>query len=149
MTKRILLLILVFATVFSNISYSQIREIPKEVREAFANKYPNAENVDFKDQLVVVYVHFTKDSIRYIATYNNKGDWKETEEASDYGKLPEPVKDGFQKSKYAEWNVDDAAIISQPGADELYRIKIEKNDLQKKYLYFNSRGRLMRDSLTL
>ena len=142
-------MIFVFATVFSNISYSQIREIPKEVREAFANKYPNAENVDFKDQLVVVYVHFTKDSIRYIATYNNKGDWKETEEASDYEKLPEPVKDGFQKSKYVEWKVEDAAIISQPGADDEYRIKVEKNDLQKKYLYFNSRGRLMRDSLTL
>ena len=119
------------------------------MREAFANKYPNAENVDFKDQLVVIYVHFTKDSIKYIATYNNKGDWKETEEASEYEKLPEPVKDGFQKSKYAEWNVEDAAIISQPGADELYRIKIEKNDLQKKYLYFNAKGRLRRDSITL
>ena len=149
MTRRLLILLFVFATVFSNISYSQIREIPKEVREAFANKYPNAENVDFKDQLVVVYVHFTKDSVKYIATYNNKGDWKETEKESEYEKLPEPVKDGFQKSKYAEWKVEDAAIIIQPGADEQYRIKVSKNDLQKKYLYFNSNGRLKRDSLTL
>ena len=149
MTRRLLILLFVFAIVFSNISYSQIREIPKEVREAFANKYPNAENVDFKDQLVVVYVHFTKDSVKYIATYNNKGDWKETEKESEYEKLPEPVKDGFQKSKYAEWKVEDAAIIIQPGADEQYRIKVSKNDLQKKYLYFNSHGRLKRDSLTL
>ena len=149
MTKRILLLMFVFAAIFSNISYSQIREIPKEVREAFANKYPNAEDVDFKDQLVVVYVHFTKDSIKYIATYNNKGYWKETEEAWEYEKLPEPVKDGFQKSKYADWKVEDAAIIFQPGGDEQYRVKVGKNDLQKKYLFFNSSGRLMRDSITL
>lgn len=148
MTKRILLLMFVFA-VFSNISYSQIREIPKEVREAFANKYPKAENVDFKDQLVIVYIHFTMDSIKYIATYNNKGDWKETEEALEYEKLPEPVKDGFQKSKYADWEVEDAAIISQPGGDEQYRVKVGKNDLQKKYLFFNSSGRLKRDSITL
>jgi len=39
-------------------SFAQIREIPKPVRETFANQYPKAENADFKDQLVKVDVTF-------------------------------------------------------------------------------------------
>jgi hypothetical protein len=30
-----------------------------------------------------------------------------------------------------------------------YRLKVEKNDLQKKYLFFDKNGRLLKDSITI
>jgi hypothetical protein len=36
-----------------------------------------------------------------------------------------------------------------PNNEVRYRIKVEKNDVQKKYLFFDRNGRLIRDSLTI
>jgi hypothetical protein len=142
--------IAVMACVFvAGSAFSQIRQIPDKVRENFANKYPNAQNIEFKDKLVSVNIHFTIDSENYIASFNNDGDWKETERAYDFEKLSADVKDGFEKSKYADWKVIETGIIYKPGDLEEYRLKVEKSDLQKKYLFFNPKGRLKRDSITL
>jgi hypothetical protein len=45
--------------------------------------------------------------------------------------------------------VEEAKIIYRPGGVERYRLKVGKNDLQKKYLYFNKDGRLVDDAITL
>ena len=130
---------------------AQIREIPKEIRETFFNQYPKAENTEIKDQLLQVKIYFTMEGDKYIATYNNKGDWKESEKESSFEKLPETIKDGFNKSKFAgkEWKVTESKVIFLPDGDEQCRIKVEKNDLQKKYLFFNKDGRLLRESITI
>lgn len=130
---------------------AQIREIPKEIRETFFNQYPKAENTEIKDQLLQVKVHFTMEGEKYTAIYNNKGEWKESEKDLTFEKLSEPVRDGFNKSKFAdkEWEIVETKLIFLPENDEQSRIKVEKNDLQKKYLYFNKDGRLLREIITL
>ncbi|MCW3119476.1 MAG: hypothetical protein JWM28_3558 [Chitinophagaceae bacterium] len=138
--------ILIFATVSS---FAQIREIPKPVRETFANQYPKAENTDFKDQLVKVDVNFEQNGEKFIASYNNKGDWKGTEKEWSFEDLPGDIKDGFEKSKYADWETTETRILYLPGGGEQYRLRIRKSDVQKKYLYFNKKGRLIREAITL
>ena len=130
-------------------AFSQVREIPKPVRETFANQYPKAENTDFKDQLVKVDVNFEMEGGKYIATYNNKGDWKGTEKEWSFEELTGDVKDGFEKSKYADWETTETKILYLPGGSEQYRLRVKKNDVQKKYLYFNKKGRLLREAITL
>lgn len=151
MTSKFFALTIAFIIVLAFSTSAQIREIPKDVQLTFANQYPRAENIDYKDQLVKVNVHFTLDSAKWIASYSNKGVWKETEREWDYERLSEAIKDGFAKSKYAddEWEIKETAIVYLPGGGEQYRIKIEKNELQKKYLFFNKRGRLLRDAITI
>jgi uncharacterized protein (DUF952 family) len=84
-----------------------------------------------------------------IAKYNNKGEWKETEKEWSFEKLQPEVQDGFQKSKYSdEWQVKETAVILLPNNAQHYRIKVEKNDLQKKYLFFSDKGKLIRDSIS-
>ncbi|MBS1656275.1 MAG: PepSY-like domain-containing protein [Bacteroidetes bacterium] len=134
---------------FSIAGFSQVREIPKPVMETFSNQYPKAENADFKDQLVKVYVNFEMDGEKYIATYNNKGIWKGTEKEWDFDKLSDDVKEGFNKSKYADREVEETAVLYLPGGGEQYRLKVKKNDVEKKYLFFNKGGRLLRESVTL
>jgi hypothetical protein len=150
MSKRISLLATVLI-IFVFSASAQIREIPKEIRETFFNQYPKAENTEIKDQLLQVKVHFTMEGEKYIATYNNKGEWKESEKETNFEKLSEVVKDGFNKSKFAnkEWKVVESKVIFLPDGDEQTRIKVVKNDLQKKYLYFNKDGRLLRETITL
>lgn len=136
----------IFITVFS---MAQVREIPAAVKETFSAQYPAAENVTYEDNLVSVQVHFQLNNENMVAAYNNKGRWKDTEKDWNFDQLPEAVKDGFQKSKYADWKVLDTKIVYRPGGADRYRIKAEKNDIQKKYIFFNKAGRLVDDSLIL
>lgn len=134
---------------FAGNAFSQIREIPKVVEETFANQYKGASDIDFKDQLVRVDVHFVLDGEHLIASYTNKGLWKETQKEWSFEKLPEEVKVGFEKSKYADREVDETIVVYLPGDITQYRLKAKKNDIEKKYLFFNPKGRLLRETVTL
>jgi hypothetical protein len=146
MARTIFLAGLIF---ISNILFAQVREIPEAVKETFTSQYPGAENVTYEDNLVSVQVHFKLNGENMLAAYNNKGRWKDTEKDWSFDQLPEAVKDGFQKSKYADWKVTEVKMIFRPGGSDRYRIKAEKNDIQKKHIFFNKAGRLVDDSITL
>jgi len=130
-------------------AFSQIRKIPKAVEETFANQYREASDIDFKDQLVSVDVHFMLDGDTMVASYTNKGIWKETLKRSNYDELPQEVQDGFKKSKYADREVEEVTVMYLPGDITQYRLKARKNGVEKKYLFFNPKGRLLRESITL
>lgn len=142
--------ILSMALNFAVSSFAQIRKTPAAVSAAFEKQYPNASKVQYEDNLINVQVHFVQDSGKMIAKYNSDGEWKETEREFTYESLPADVKTGFEKSKYSvEWKVKDVAILYMPRNEVRYRVKVEKNDLQKKYLFFDKSGRLIRDSVTI
>jgi Putative beta-lactamase-inhibitor-like, PepSY-like len=149
MNKKILLMTLISFAFFANTSFSQIREIPEAVEDAFSEQYDGAVNVDYKDQLAWVYVSFELNGEKMTATYNNKGTWKETVKDWTFDKLPPEVKDGFEKSKYADREVEETKIIYLSRGSEQYRLKTRKNDVEKKYLYFNTKGRLLKEAITL
>ena len=148
MKKRLVLAALT-AIFFTGVAFSQLREVPKIVEETFSNQYQGATNIDFKDQLVRVDVYFDLEGEKMIASYTNKGLWKETQKEWSFVKLPDEVKDGFEKSRYADWDIEDVILLYLPGGIEQYRIKTKKSDVKKKYLYFNPKGRLLRESVTL
>ena len=147
MTRRFLF-ILACISVFTLSSLAQDDKAPKEVKETFTNQYPNAEDAEYRDNLLNVQVNFTLNGEKMTANYTRKGQWKYTEKDWSFDKLPEAVKDGFQKSKYADWTVEDAKIVYKAGGTERYRVKVKKSDLQKKYLFFNKDGQLVEDSIT-
>lgn len=140
--------VVVFALLF-NMGYSQVTSIPKIAKDNFATQYPAAEDVEWDNDIVNVNVRFTLNGEKMNAEYSNKGIWKNTFQHSTYEALPLEVQDGFNKSKYADRQVTDAKKVYLPGDVIQYRIKVEKNDLQKKYLYFAPGGKLLRDANTL
>ncbi|HEY6503861.1 MAG TPA: hypothetical protein VIZ28_07805 [Chitinophagaceae bacterium] len=149
MNKKIFLMMIIGLTFFSNISLAQVRQIPKIVEETFSQQYNGATNVDYKDQLVSVDVYFELNGEKMVAYYSNKGVWKGSEKECQFDKLPVEVKDGFEKSKYADREVEETKILYLPGGTEQYRIRASKSDVEKKYLYFNPKGRLLRTALTV
>lgn len=148
MKKRIVALPAVLL-LMTSLAFSQIREIPKAVEETFANQYRGASDIAFKDHLVRVDVSFIQDGESLIASYTNKGLWKETQKEWSFDKLPDEVKNGFEKSKYADRDVTEAIVLYLPGDITQYRLRTKKNNVEKKYLYFNTQGRLLRESVTL
>ena len=130
-------------------SIAQLRDIPKEVKDAFEKQFPAAQKVAYVDNLVDVHVVFYVDTIKNVVKYTNKGVWKETDKGYSFEKVSADVKVGFEKSKYADWPVTEVVIVETPNQEDRIRIKVEKGELTKRYLYFNKEGRLIRDSITL
>lgn len=148
---RRIILMFVLTIAVSQFSFAQLREIPAAVKEAFAAQYPNAESPEYLDKVVSVQVHFAEGGNKKVASYNNKGMWRETEQDWEFEKLEADVQDGFEKSKYSgdEWEVTETKIITRPGNKTLYRIKVQKNEVQKKYLFFTGTGKLVSETITL
>ena len=107
---------LLVAVMIVSTGFAQIRKIPSSITTSFETQYPGAQEVEYKDILTSYHVVFTLDSLKMIAKYNNKGEWKETEQEWSFDKLQPEVQDGFQKSKYTdEWKVKETSIIILPG----------------------------------
>ena len=136
---------------FATASFAQLREIPQAVKDAFMAQYAGAASPEYVDKVMNVQVHFEQDSSKLTATYNNKGMWRETEQEWSYEKLSDVIKDGFQKSKYSgdEWEVKETKIITRPGNKTFYRVKVQKNEVQKKYLFFSASGKLENETITI
>ena len=130
-------------------SFSQVTSIPQAAKDNFAQQYPGAQNVKWDNDVVNVNVRFNLNSEKMNAEYNNKGIWKNTYQDFAYDRLPDAVRDGFKKSKYSERTVNEVKKVYYPGNVEQYRIKAEKSGVEKKYLFFNTEGRLVRDVITL
>ena len=141
------LFVLLFFMVAEGIA--QVTSVPGQAKENFAKQYPDAENVEWDNDIIHVNVRFRLGDDEMNAEYNNKGVWKSTLKESNYEDLPTEVKDGFMKSKFAGRDISDVKVVYLPGNIIQYRLKAEKNDVQKKFLWFNDRGRLIRDSNTL
>ena len=129
-------------------SFSQVRKIPAEVTESFKQKYPEATKVEWRDKLSTFSAIFEIDDQLHEAKFNSKGEWQQTETAIEEDDLPEAVTDGFEKSKYAEWEISGIYKIEMNDTVH-YRIEAVKTDIRKKNLFFNSEGRLVKDRITL
>ena len=144
-----LLPVILFVTI-GNSAAAQFGTIPSSVTEAFKTRYPAATNVEWQSKLSSYTVVFLLDSNKHEARYNKKGIWQETESEVALEELPAEVKDGFDKSKYAtgEWEMEAIHKVEMPDDKTHYRIEVAKSDLQKRNLFFNSKGRLLRDKVT-
>jgi hypothetical protein len=132
------------------LAVAQIRKLPSEVTNAFAAKYPDAKNVEWKDKLSNYTASFTsKDNTKCEASFSGKGEWQSTEETIDSTALPAEVKDGFSKSRYADREVTEIVKIEKKEGELQYRILSKKSGVEKKYLYFNKDGKLVKESMTL
>ena len=136
-------------SLITSAGFAQITSVPEQAKENFAKQYPAATGVKWSNDIVNVNVEFDLDGQHMNAEYSNKGIWKSTQKEWSYDKLTDAVKDGFKKSKYADREVADVKVIYLPGDVVQYMLKVEKNDLQKKFLYFNEKGRVLRSAVTL
>lgn len=144
--KWILSLVLFVAVVSAN---AQFRKIPAAVTDAFKAKYSNASGVEWKDKLSSFEADFTLGNKEMKAFFSSKGEWLKTETKHTYNSLPTDVKDGFKKSKYAEFSVVDITQIDDKDKGVQYKVVVKKNEYTKRNLVFSKAGQLISDNTTL
>ncbi|MEO5995658.1 MAG: PepSY-like domain-containing protein [Chitinophagaceae bacterium] len=135
--------------IFAASSFAQLRKIPAEVTDAFKAKFPNSNAVEWKDKLKFFQASFEMRDEDYQAKFNSKGEWQETEKTIERDKLPTEVSDGFNKSKYSDWEVKEMSYIEKKDGTDQYRILVRKSDIEKKYLFFNKTGKLLKDPIKI
>ncbi len=146
------MIIFLFSLTFlslSIVSYSQIRKIPSNATENLKQKYPGADNVEWKDALSHFTAKFQVEGKDYEAHFDNDGNWKESLTKLEESELPEAVKDGLSKSKYSDWGIGKVEKIESSNDKVQYRLQVKKGDIKKKILYFTPEGKLSKDSITL
>ncbi|MEO5942280.1 MAG: PepSY-like domain-containing protein [Ferruginibacter sp.] len=149
MKKILSLFTLAYLLCIGNNSFAQIRKIPAAVTDSFSAKFPEAKNLEWGDRITVFEATFDMDDHKYQASFNSDGNWKKTEKFLTDDEVPSAVKDGLAKSKYSDWEIKANVEVTRDDDSLQYRLFAKKNDLQKKYLYFNTDGKLIRDSITL
>ncbi|HKP31351.1 MAG TPA: PepSY-like domain-containing protein [Chitinophagaceae bacterium] len=150
MKKTLFPLITLISLLFITATVSaQIRKIPSSATDNFKTKYPDAENVEWKDKISHYSALFTINDKSYEAHFDNDGNWKESIVKLDDSEVPAEVNDGYSKSKYTDWSIDKVEKIETNTGKIQYRMQVKKGDLRKKILYFTPEGRLSKDHITL
>ncbi len=129
--------------------HAQIRKIPSEVTVAFHAKYPDAKNESWGDKITAFEASFNLNGVDCKSTFTSKGEWKSSEKTISQAELPAAVKDGFAKSQYGEWEVKSITFLQTKDKPDQYRIYVNRAALNKKYLYFNVEGKMVKNSPTL
>jgi hypothetical protein len=149
MKKLSLLIIVVMVFAALNSTQAQLRKVPAEVTEAFKAKYPDTKNVEWKDKLSAFQVNYEIEDVKYISRFSSKGEWLQTETAIEEDALPAAVKDGYDKSKFTAWELKSVAFIESNDNGIQYRLFVRKSGVEKKYLYFDKDGKLVKDAITI
>jgi hypothetical protein len=139
-------LVLIISAQFAN---AQLRKIPGAVTESFKTKYASASNVEWKDRLSSYVATFEQGGQKHDAYFDDDGTWKHTDIEIEESDLPSAVNDGFQKSKYTDWDIDRVEKIEKNDGNTEYRLHIKKGDIRKKNLLFNSEGKMLKDKITV
>lgn len=148
--KRIrLFTLLLLLQLYVTYSQGQVTTIPDQAKTNFFRQYPDAKNIEWQNNVVNVNVRFEQDTNHLFAEYNNKGIWKWTLKEWSFDQLPGDVKEGFSKSKYSAREVKETKVVYLPGYVIQYRIKVEKSGLERKYVFFNGDGKLLRSTVAL
>lgn len=144
------LFIFLFSAISLIAAAQSSEEVEERVKDDVMERYPGVEEFSLQNQLVRVVAEFELSDTSYTMVYSSKGKWQHTIYGIDPADVPAAVMDGYDKSKYAvDWEITGAEVYDTPAKGLQYRLTVSKNQFQKKYLYFNEKGRLLREALTL
>lgn len=112
-------------------------EVSPQVLEAFAERFPGAQNVSWtvKEGYAVASFSWSNPQdpaapTNCSAWFDNRGGgWSMTESEIPYSELPQAVKEAFESSEYAAWRIDEEVdVLTRSGEvePEIYVIEAEQ-----------------------
>jgi hypothetical protein len=146
--KRIIFPIVFFFFLVAS-TQAQFRKIPSEVTDSMKARFTSATHVTWKDKVTSFQAEFTQGQDNLKANFTSKGEWLRTERKYAFDKVSADIKNGFAKSKYADWSVKEVTEIDDAKEGKRLRITVRKGEMAKRYLFFSPSGQLLSDSMTL
>jgi putative PepSY-like beta-lactamase-inhibitor len=119
------------------------RSQTKAVKEAFAERFPNAGPVKWDNESKSEYeANFKMDGVDMSAVFSNDGTWKETETSIPVSDLPQAVADAA-KRKYSKGKITGASKIVRSDGSTVYEADIKVKSRMKELL-FNEDGKTVK-----
>ena len=125
------------------ITASAFAKIPAKVTDAFQAKYAAATNVEWKHGIGNFKAYFNMGEYKFLARFDRKGKWVESEKMLKKDRLPVTVKNSFRKSKYSQWEIKSSYLEYLPNEKPFYRVLTVKGDFKRKSLIFDDQGQLI------
>jgi len=121
---------------------AQKKDVPKEVTEAFAMKFPNAKSIKWdKESKTEWEAEFKMDKMEYSANFESNGTWKETEYKIKTSEVPENIKNALMAA-YPECKLE-RVEVSETSDGKVYEIAIE-NEEQDLEIIINTSGTIVK-----
>ena len=127
---------------------AQVINIPEETKSDFAKRYPDAKSTKWTNKVSNYQCEFVQDGILCKAVYTIEGDWKYTEKLIERASVPADVTESLSKSKYRDWSVKSLVWIENVEKQQLYRYEVRKG-VQKKYIFFDAKGVLIKENTSI
>lgn len=128
-------------------SEKEIEDTPKtadttsvmdNVKAAFSEKYPNATDVEWKQEELGWEVEFKLDGIKYEAEYDENGDWVKTEHEISESELPDMIQNTLDGEYTAYAIMEVEKYDSKEGP--YYKVKLRKGgDIEEAKFYPNGK----------
>ncbi|MCW3088147.1 MAG: hypothetical protein JWQ78_1533 [Sediminibacterium sp.] len=146
--NKIILLLLMFAWLFAAMASDNHKNkgIPPAVLSSLHAKYPDAGQPTWIIGTAGIFAaRFYNQGAAYTARFNYKGEWLDEVKKVSFGDLRSNVRNAFSQSKFAAWHAYEVNAIQAKDKDVEYRILINNNN-QKKYLFFDAKGQLKKET---
>ena len=114
------------------------------VTKAFDTKYPSAQRVSWEYESGFAKAEFYDGVYEVEAWFDPQGNWLLTETDLPYMALPQAVKDAFESSAYANWQVEDVDKIEQPDNGTYYILDLENGERDAD-LHYSEGGVLIKE----
>jgi hypothetical protein len=148
MKKMIPFILFIFVLFFAQSVSAQVINVPSKSQKHFGEKYPDAKNVEWSNNVAYYIAKFTVNDEKYRARYHINGNWDFTEKESELTKFPADVQSSLTKSRFSDWKVESAATVENKKKEHLYRIEVSKG-IEKKYIFFDEHGKEIKSNMTI
>ncbi len=129
----------------SMFSFCSAQNVPQNVKDAFAKKFPTAQAVKWdKESGSEWEAEFKMNMVKYSANYSNDGMWKETEHAIKESEMPVAVKNSLNKN-FAGYKVEEREISEKPSG-MVYEFEVKKGS-SKMEVAMNASGDVVKKEI--
>jgi len=126
MKKSIFVLALLLGSTLGHAQKLREADVPANVKQAFAQKFPNAKEVKWSKESANEFEAAFEDGAReQSANFDPAGQWLGTETEIKVSELPQPVQALINKD-FAGFKIKEAEKAEAPGKDMFYEVELAK-----------------------
>lgn len=115
---------------------------PASVQNAFSEKFPEAKSVKWEMESANEWeVDFKMNRNKMSASFDNKGDWQQTETSIKMNELPGAVVDAIS-AQFDSYEADEPEKIEMADGEVSYELELEKGK-EEWEVVFSSEGQLL------
>ena len=132
--------------IMTGVASAQVVKVPENAKRYFAEKYPDAKDPKWNNNVSSYTAEFTQHGMRMKAAYNIDGTWNYTETFIPDSDVPKSARESFAKSKYRDWQVKSIVLVEANKTPRSYRFEATKG-IQKMYVFYDKDGVTLKENI--